>query len=185
MAKHIWTTLALIILGLILGTLGAIAVPIGMGVTNFWPGILVQVLGGIWFGLWGGLVAAAGFPMISNLMVGGNIVQIIGFIPANALQGVIPCWAFRHFRMPPGIPGWRGIGFFALWGCIIPNMAGALVGPFVLVMTGELSWQACPGFAWTWFLGNAVPAFVLGLPLLRFGSKMLQEAHLLVAGYWR
>ena len=51
MAKPLWITLILIALGLILGTLGAVSIPVGMGVTEFWPGILVQAVGGIWFGL--------------------------------------------------------------------------------------------------------------------------------------
>jgi len=185
MAKPIWITLILIAIGLILGTLGAISIPLGMGVTEFWPGMLVQSLGGIWFGLWGGLIAAAAFPMLSNIMIQGSLVQIFGFLPSNVLQGVIPCWAFRHFGMSPSIPGWRGILFFAIWGCLIPNLAGGLIGPAILVLTGNLDWASYPGFVWAWCLGNAVPAFVLGVPLLRFGSRMLEEARLLIKGYWR
>lgn len=185
MAKRVWTTIVLIGLGLVLGTLGAVSVPVGMGVTNFWPGMLVQSVGGIWFGLWGGLIAAAGFPTLSNLLIGGSLTQIIGFIPANAAQGMIPCWAFRHFNVSPAIPGWHGIGFFALWGCLVPNLIGGAIGPAVLVLTGQLDWNGYPGVMWSWILGNAVPAFVLGVPLLRFGSRILEETGLLIKGYWR
>lgn len=185
MAKRIWTTIVLIVLGVVLGTLGAISVPVGMGVTDFWPGMLVQSVGGIWFGLWGGLLAAAGFPTLSNLMVGGTMVQVFGFIPANAVQGLIPCWAFRHFGMSPSIPGWRGIGFFALWGCLVPNLVGGAIGPAALVLSGALGWGDYPGLMWSWMFGNAVPAFLLGVPLLRFGSRILAELDLLVDGYWR
>lgn len=185
MAKNIWITAVLIALGLVLGTLGAISVPVGMGVTNFWPGMLVQSLGGIWFGLWGGLIAAAGFPALSNLMIGGSLIQVIGFIPANAVQGLIPCWAFRHFGMSSSIPGWRGIGFFGLWGCLLPNLVGGILGPVVLALTGEIAWDAYPTMMWSWMFGNAVPAFLLGVPLLRFGSRILEEAGLLIKGYWR
>lgn len=183
-SKYLWVTVVLMVLGMILGTLGAVAVPVGMGVTRFWPAILVQACGGIWFGLWGGLIVSAGFPMLSNVLIGGTLIQILGFMPANAVQGLIPCWAFRHFGMPASIPGWRGIGFFALWGCALPNLAGALIGPAVLVMTDQLAIADYPAFAWAWWLGNTVPAFVLGVPLLRFGSRMLEEAHLLVKGAW-
>ncbi|HTI44836.1 MAG TPA: hypothetical protein VL462_00560 [Candidatus Nitrosotalea sp.] len=182
--KHFWTTAVLVALGIVLGMLGAISIPVGMGVTRFWPAIVVQVCGGIWFGLWGGLVAGAAFPMLSNILIGGSLVQIFGFVPANAVQGLIPCWAFRHFGMPASIPGWRGLGFFAFWGCALPNLVGALIGPAVLVLSGELAWDSYPGFAWAWWFGNSVPAFLLGAPLLRYGSRMLEETRLLVKGAW-
>jgi hypothetical protein len=182
--RHVWTTVILVALGVVFGMLGAISLPVGLGVTRFWPAIVVQVCGGIWFGLWGGLIAGAAFPMLSNILIGGNLVQIFGFVPANAVQGLIPCWAFRHFGMPASIPGWRGIAFFAFWGCALPNLAGALMGPAVLVLSGALAWERYPAFAWAWWLGNAVPAFLLGVPLLRYGSRMLREAGLRVRGCW-
>lgn len=181
---YAWITVGLIVLGVMLGTLGAVSVPLGMGITAFWPAIVVQICGGIWFGLWGGLVAAVIFPMLSNVLIGGDLVQVFGFIPANALQGLIPFWAFRHFTMRPAIPGWRGLVFFAFWGCLLPNLASALIGPMVLVLAGRLGWDGFPAFAWAWWFGNAVPAFLLGAPLLRYGSCMMEEMGLIVRHGW-
>ena len=46
--------------GIVVGTLGSLAIPVGF-VSAFWPGQAVQAVGGVWFGYWGG-IAGALFP---------------------------------------------------------------------------------------------------------------------------
>lgn len=171
--------------GTILGTLGTFSLPVGFGISNFWPGIVVQVTGGIWFGAWGGLLSAAVFPIFSNLLIGGTAANIIGFIPANIVQGIIPAWAFRHYRMKPDIPGRSGLAFFLFWGSLLPCFCGGLVGAASLVLFGEADWGHYFNLAWSWARSNILVSFLLGVPALRVLTPIWREYHLLVKGYWR
>ena len=55
-------------IGIVVGTFGSLAIPIGF-VSAFWPGQAIQAVGSIWYGMWGG-IAAFVFPLISNAMSG-------------------------------------------------------------------------------------------------------------------
>lgn len=178
-------TLGLILAGTILGTLGSFSTPIGSGVSQFWPGIMVQVAGSIWFGGWG-VLAGAIFPIFTNLITGGTTVNVLGFIPANFVQGLIPALAFHHFRMSPRIPGWRGVAFYGLWGAVVPSAVGAVLGVAALVAFGEADLlRDCPRLASTWALANTFSSVLLGIPTLRVLTPLWEEADLLVRDHWR
>lgn len=185
MRKFILITLVLIGAGTILGTLGTFSLPIGRGISQFWPGIVVQVAGGIWFGAWGGLLSAATFPIFTNLLTGGSPAAVVGFIPANLAQGMLPCWAFRHFGVPPEAPGGRGFLFYLCWGAVLPSLAGAVLGGAALAAFGEVK-GATDFFylTWTWALANSLGSLVLGWPMLKVMTPILREADLLIQGYW-
>lgn len=183
--RKFFVTLTLVLTGIILGTLGAFSLPVGFGISDFWPGIVVQVNGGIWFGAWGGLLSASVFPVFSNLLIGGTTANVIGFIPANIVQGIIPTWAFRHYRMAPDIPGRTGLVFFLLWGSLLPCLCGGLVGAASLVLFGEADWDQYFNLAWSWARPNILVSFLLGVPALRVLTPIWREYDLLVRGYWR
>ncbi|PTL84835.1 hypothetical protein [Vitiosangium sp. GDMCC 1.1324] len=176
--------LGLLLAGTLLGTLGTFSLPIGSGISQFWPGIMVQVVGGIWFGGWG-VLAGAIFPIFVNLLSGGGAVHVLGFIPANFVQGLIPALAFRHFHMSPRIPGRRGLAFYALWGAAVPSAMGALLGVTALVLSGEADFlRDFPRLASVWALANTFSSLLLGVPTLRVLTPLWEDADLLVRGYW-
>jgi hypothetical protein len=178
-------TLGLIVAGTLLGTLGSFSTPIGSGVSQFWPGIMVQVAGSVWFGGWG-VLAGAIFPIFTNLLTGGGAVNVLGFIPANLVQGLIPALAFHHFHMSPRIPGRRGLAFYCLWGALVPSAVGAVLGGAALVLSGEADlFRDFPRLACTWALANTYSSVLLGIPTLRVLTPLWEEAELLVRGYWR
>lgn len=186
MQARLLTTLTLIVVGVLLGTLGTFSLPVHLGISLFWPGMAVQVMGGVWFGTWGGLVAAGLFPIFSNALTGGGVANVLGFIPANIAQGMIPAWAFRRFRMPYDIPGWRGLLFYAVWGAIVPSVAGAILGVGALCLFGKITGLAeFMSLASTWALSNAFSSLVLGPAALRVLTPLLGEYGLTIKGYWR
>ncbi len=185
MRKPIIITLVLIGAGILLGTLGTFSLPIGRGISQFWPGIVVQVEGGIWFGAWGGLISAVTFPIFTNLLTGGTVSNVLGFIPANCAQGMVPCWAYRHFGVSPEAPGRRGFLFYVCWAAVLPSLAGALLGVGALAAFGEVRsgtdfWY----LTWNWALANSLGSIVLGWPMLKVLTPIWREAGLLVQGYW-
>jgi hypothetical protein len=46
---HVVVFALLIGVGAVAGAFGSLAIPLGYGVTGFWPGVAVQAVGGIWF----------------------------------------------------------------------------------------------------------------------------------------
>ena len=67
MKKHgLWIVVTLVFAGIILGTLGTWSVPLGHGISAFWPAFVVQATGGAWFGGWG-VLAAVLFPIFTNV----------------------------------------------------------------------------------------------------------------------
>ena len=184
MERGIAVTLVLVGAGILLGTLGTFSLPIGRGVSQFWPGIVVQVDGGIWFGAWGALAATI-FPVFTNILTGGSIANVVGFLPANFAQGMLPCWAYRRFGMEPDAPGWRGFRFYVIWGALLPSLAGAGLGIAALAAFGEVAGGADFLYlAGIWAIANALGSLVLGWPMLRVLTPILREAGLLVPGYW-
>ena len=181
--RHLWTTLVLVILGTSLATLGSFSLPIGHGISGFWPAILVQVLGGIWFGGWGG-AAGTIFPVFSNILIAGHPAYVLGFIPANMFQSFLPAWAFRRFRIDPEIPGWRGAIGFLLAGALIPCVLGGLAGAAALVLFGGVPATEYVSIALHWMLPNLLFAAVAGYPTLRVLTPLWRENGLIVSGYW-
>lgn len=178
-------TLGLIVAGTLLGTLGTFSTPVGFGVSQFWPGAMVQVSGSVWFGGWG-VLAGSLFPIFSNLLTGGSAVNVLGFIPANFAQGLIPALAFRRFHMSPRIPGRRGLVFYCVWGALVPSVVGAVLGVAALVLVGDVDLlRDSPRLVGTWALANTFSSMLLGIPTLRVLTPLWEEAALLVRGLWR
>jgi PAS domain S-box-containing protein len=181
--RRLWTLLILCFSGIVLGTLGTWSWRLGHGFSAIWPALVVQVAGGIWFGGCG-VLAAVLFPMVSNALVHDGLTGILGYIPANIAQGLLPAWAFRHFRMDPAIPGRKGVQFYFLWGAIVPSAAGALLGVAAVVMFGEDSWGAFPWLFLKWAVPHAIVSAVIGIPVLRIFTPLWRDLGLLVVGWW-
>jgi len=126
---------SLLVIGTIIATLGSVSLPIGNKISNFWPGIVIQALGGLWFGPFG---AAAGvvFPIFSNLIIGGSKAQILGFIPANIAQSYCPLMFYRIFQRRPQISNFSDFGFFVVFVCTLPMFIAGLLGPAALHLFG-------------------------------------------------
>jgi len=175
--------LSLTLVGLVLGALGVISIPLGHGISGFWVAGVVQVAGGIWFGGWG-VVAAAVFPSVSNAITHSPLVSILGFIPANLVQALIPAWAYRHFRQDPGARGRQGLLFYLAWGTLASALAGALLGAAAIVLLNHLPWAAFPALAAKWALSNMVVSILVGIPVQRELTPLWNELGLLVKDWW-
>jgi PAS domain S-box-containing protein/putative nucleotidyltransferase with HDIG domain len=179
----LWIVLILVFAGIILGTLGTWSIPLGYGLSAFWPAIVVQVAGGAWFGGWG-VLAAVIFPIFTNALANVGLSGILGFIPGNLAQGLIPAWAFRHFRVDPAIPGRKGLVFYIIWGALIPATAGGLLGSAAVVFFGEASWSDYPLLVVKWAAPNMVVSLLIGILILRELTPLWRDLGILTKGWW-
>jgi hypothetical protein len=170
-------------IGIVVGTFGSLAVPIGF-VSAFWPGQAIQAVGSIWYGMWGG-IAAFVFPLISNAMSGSAPLPVsMAYIPGNFVQGIAAGWVFRQYKLDPSLRTWKDWVGFTLIGILAANAFGALWGTSVLRVFGLITPDAQP-IAWAgWFMGNSVASWVLGVLLLKFISPLVVKTKAFCKGYW-
>jgi PAS domain S-box-containing protein len=181
--RRLLTFLILCVWGVLLGTLGTWSWKLGYGFSAVWPALVVQIAGGIWFGGWG-VLAAMLFPIVSNALAGVGPLGIIGYIPANLMQGLLPAWAFRHFHLDPALPGRKGLLSFVLWGAIVPPTGGAIIGAAAVVLFGQASWSTYPSLVWKWAAPHYVVAIVIGIPVMRIFTPLWRDLGATVSGWW-
>jgi hypothetical protein len=170
-------------IGIVVGTFGSLAIPIGF-VSAFWPGQAIQAVGSVWYGMWGGLAAFI-FPLISNAMSGSAPLPVsLAYIPGNFVQGMAAGWIFRQLKLNPSLKFGRDWLWFTLVGILAANAFGALWGTTVLRIFGLITPSAQP-VAWAgWFLGNSVASWVLGVIMLKFLSPLVVKTKAFCKGYW-
>lgn len=170
-------------IGIVVGTLGSLAVPIGF-VSAFWPGQAVQSIGSIWFGAWGA-IASGLFPLISNAMSGSAPLPVsLAYLPGNILQGLIAGWAFRQFLADPRLESGRDWGIWLFYGAILPNIIGAAWGSTVLRMFDMITPAAHLITFAGWAIGNSVPTIILGSLILKYVSPLVIHSKAFTKGYW-
>jgi hypothetical protein len=173
---HIVITALLIGIGAVVGAFGSFSLPLGFGVNFFWPAIAVQNVGGIWFGAWG-VIAGALFPIISNGITGTPVYVSLAYIPANAVQALLPAWAFRFFKADPRLQTGRDWAVFLI-SITVANIFGALYSPLVVLRGfGLLTAESVPVFIWGWFAGNEIAGIIFGIILLKGLSSVVMNSN--------
>ena len=170
-------------IGIVVGTFGSLAVPIGF-VSAFWPGQAIQAVGSIWYGGWGG-IAAFVFPLISNAMSGSAPLPVsLAYIPGNLVQGIAAGWIFRQLNLNP--PSRRaGLALVSPWSASSPRMRSARCGAR---WSSAGSASSPPTLTWlpgpAGSSGNTVASWVLGVLMLKFISPLVVKTKAFCKGYW-
>ena len=180
---HVIMTALFIGIGIVVGTFGSLAVPIGF-VSAFWPGQAVQAVGAVWFGAWG-IIAGALFPVISNTISGSAPLPVsLAYLPGNAVQAGLAAWAFKKWNVHPALKSrqdwvvWIGIGV------ITANLFGSLWGSGVLLAFGLITVDAWPIVWFGWWVGNSIPGIIFGSILLKFVSPVIIDSKAFVKNWW-
>ncbi|RLE78676.1 MAG: hypothetical protein DRJ51_09135 [Thermoprotei archaeon] len=180
---HIAVFALLIGVGAVAGTFGSLAIPLGYGVTGFWPGVAVQAVGSIWFGLWG-VLAGGLFPFISNTLAGAPLYVSVAYFPSNAIQGLLPRLAFKYLNCDPRLKSAKDYVVFIVFGVILNNILGAAWAVTALQAIGLITVESVPLFFSGWTIGNGVPALVFGVILLKALSPMVVRHRSFCKGWW-
>jgi len=179
--QHLVVTAVLIGVGAVVGMTG-VSFSVGFGVTFFWPAIAIQITGGIWYGIWGGVIASAIFPIISNMVAGTPPLVSILWIPANVIQGMIGAIVFRKLKLDPRLKGFRDYLFFILFCGILANIPGAFYGPFIGKLFGLFTEKSYKVAVLAWFIGNSTCAILFGIILLKALSDIVMKTKAFCKG---
>jgi len=171
--QHLVITALLIGVGTVTGVMGSFSASVGFGVTFFWPAIAIQVVGGMWYGIWGGAVAAGIFPIISNMAVGTPPVVSLLWIPPNVIQGMLVGIVFREMKLDPRLTTFKDYAVFILVGGILASIPGAFYGPWIGKLFGLFTERSYPLAVLAWLVGNGSCAIVFGILLLKALSPIV------------
>jgi len=179
---HVAILALLIGVGAVAGTFGSLSIPLGYGVTGFWPGVAVQAVGSIWFGLWG---VAAGFlfPFISNSLAGAPLYVSFAYLPSNLLQGLIPLLAFKYMKLDPRLTSAKDYIGYIIFGVIINNIIGAAWAVTALQAIGLITVESVPLFFSGWTIGNGIPSLIFGIILLKALSPLVVKHRAFCKGW--
>lgn len=170
-------------IGIVVGTLGSLAIPIGF-VSAFWPGQAVQAVGATWFGAWG-VIAGMFFPFISNAMSGSAPIPVsAAYLPANFLQGFLAVAAFKWLKGDPRLLSVRDWVIWIVFGVLLANFLGAFWGTYVLSWFGLITDQARLPALLGWTIGNSIPSLIFGSILLKYVTPMVIRSKAFVKGWW-
>ncbi len=176
--SQILLAMILFSVGAALGTIGSISLPLGLGVTGFWPAVVVQVAGGIWLGALGVLVGAF-FPFVSNTYAGAPLIVSFLYLPSNIVQGLIPYLVFKKLGLDPALRSLRSLIHFLWSGVFVNNALGALLATFMIIVSGLHLYANPYMFARTWFLGNTIPMLFIGPLTLMFLTPLLERVGII------
>ncbi|MGC9208793.1 MAG: hypothetical protein ACP5GH_02920 [Nitrososphaeria archaeon] len=179
---HVAVFALLIGIGAVTGAFGSIAVPLGYGVSGFWPGVAVQAVGSIWFGLWG-ILAGAIFPFISNALAGAPLYVSLAYFPSNFVQGLIPFLTFKYLKIDPRLNSWKGYVAYILSAVIINNILGATWAVTALNALHLITVTSAPLFFSGWVIGNGVPSLIFGIIVLKALSNMVIKSRAFCKGW--
>ncbi|MFB6355577.1 MAG: hypothetical protein ABEJ65_03565 [bacterium] len=181
--QHLVITALLTGVGTVAGMAGA-SFSVGFGVTFFWPAIAIQIVGGMWYGVWGGVIAAGLFPVLSNMIGGGTPPQVsLLWIPANVIQGMTTGIVFRQFNFDPRLREIKDYAAFIIVGGILSNIPGAFYGPWIGKMFGLFTQKSYFIAVLAWFIGNSTCALVFGIVLLKALSPIVVKTRTFCKGY--
>ena len=170
-------------IGIVVGTLGSLAIPIGF-VSAFWPGQAVQAVGSIWFGAWG-VIAGMFFPFISNAMSGSAPIPVsAAYLPANFIQGFLAVAAFKLLNADPRLRTVRDWTIWVVFGVLLANFLGAFWGTYVLSWFGLITDQARIPALLGWTIGNSITSLIFGSILLKYVTPMVIRSKAFVKGWW-
>ncbi|MDG7036996.1 MAG: hypothetical protein JRN32_01320 [Nitrososphaerota archaeon] len=179
---HIAIFALLIGIGAVTGSFGSIAFPLGYGVSGFWPGVAVQAVGSIWFGLWGALAGGL-FPFISNSLSGAPLYVSLAYFPSNFIQGLLPFLVFKYLKVDPRLNNWVGYAAYVLFAVIINNALGATWAVTALTSFHLITVTSTPLFFSGWLIGNGLPSLIFGIIVLKILSKTVVRSRAFCKGW--
>ena len=157
--------------------------PISPGVSSFYIVVVCMIVFSLWFGLWGAMAAYIGCFIGAGLLSNIPMDVCIYWSFADFFEAIIPLLAFRILHANLLIVSWRDAGIFLVFGVILNNFIGAMVGSISLAFGGIISSSEIYPAFFGWLFGNWIVCILLIPPVLRLITPVLSDHGLFVKNY--
>ena len=176
--KLILTAVCSAIIG-VLAFFAAITTTVVPGVAAIYPAAALEVVFGVWFGLWGGLASYLGLLIAGTL--GGWFPLHLGLILSSSdfLLAFLPALFFHLVKLDPELTRVRDVILFIVGSVIVGSVPGSIIYNYINFKLGVLPtidafWVAIIG----WNLGNLIVIPVIGIPLLKTLTRFVRRSGL-------
>ena len=162
------------------GRLGLSTLQTGQHVTLFWPpaGIALAALLRFGLGVWPGITMGA-FLLGWSIGVPLGAAAMMAF--GNTLGPLLGAWVLQRDGLHVELDRRSDLWLFGAVGVGFAMLVTASNGTFWLAASGLVPWAGAPQAWASWWLGDAMGALVVGVPLLTLSRASLHKAF----GDWR
>ncbi len=159
------------------------AFQIAPGVSLVYPATAAAIVFSIWFGIWGVIGVYFG-TLIGGLAWAPILVNMTGGF-TTILEGLIPALIFYTFtNLKKDLTDKRSLVAYLIFAVVLGTFACSLLGNLNYTLWGyqtmEYTWTVG---IWVWWLGDAVAALVIGIPILRLMTPYVQRTSLYHQGF--
>lgn len=182
--QHLLALLLLVLVGSVVGTLGLISLPHRFWLGGFGFALTLQVAGGVWFGAWG-VIAAAAIGLASGFLNGDPAFLIWCLLPSNLIQGLFTGWVFRRWKFDPALPAKRDLLAYVIAGPLASDVLGRIMAEAMLFLAGHPHGDTdAAHFLAGRLLGNSLPSLLLGVFLMRALSPHIVGTPFFCKSWW-
>lgn len=146
------------------------------------PATTVQVVGGMWFGMWG-VIGGTLFPVVGGFINREPIVSLL-LIPVNVIQSLTPVWVFRRWRLDPRLTTLTDWVVFILVTGLLMNIPAAIWATAVSWSFGGYSGSWWIIFLVSYIVGHGTPPALLGAVVLKALSGVVIKSKIFCKGWW-
>jgi HAMP domain-containing protein len=181
---HLLAALLLALVGSVVGTLGLISLPPTLWLGGFGFALALQVAGGVWFGAWG-VLAAAAIGLASGFLNGDPAYLVWCLLPSNVIQGFFTGWVFRRWKFDPTLPTRRDLLAYVMAGPLASDILGRIMAEGTLFLAGHPHADTdAAHFLAGRLLGNSLPSLLLGVFLMRALSPHIMDSPFFCKRWW-
>jgi diguanylate cyclase (GGDEF)-like protein/PAS domain S-box-containing protein len=153
---------------------------LGSNVTLLWPpaGIALAALLRWGLGVWPGIALGA---FLASPVDGQPAWLSLMFATGTTLAATLGAMVLRREGLHCELDRRRDLSLYGWVGVVATPAFSALNGCFWLAASGLIAWQDAPSAGVHWWIGDAMGAIVVGIPLLTLSRNAIAHAY----GEWR
>lgn len=159
------------------------AFQIAPGVSLVYPATAIAVVFSMWFGVWAVVGVYLG-TIIGGLTWAPILVNSTGGF-TTILEGLIPALVFYgSTKLKKDLSDRKSLTAYIVFAVVLGTFACAVLGNLNYTLWGyqTLEYALTVGI-WVWWLGDAVAALVIGIPLLRLMTPYVMKTSLYHQGF--
>lgn len=148
------------------------------GVITFYFAVAFMIAFTLWFGVWGAVAAYIGCFIGAGMPAGLTISVNLYWSLADLWQVLLPLAAFALLKADAALRTNRDLAVFLIFGWLLNNLAGAIWGAGMFVLSGHFPMSDFNSLFSNWFLTNLIVTIIITPLLLRFVTPLIKKKGL-------